>query len=56
MRKFLISYISLDKNDPQTIELSLDDNQKANIHTFNKQLKVLDKSFMWILSWSLIEE
>ena len=56
MRRFLISYIRLDKNDPQTIELSLDDNQKANIHTFNKQLELLDKSFMWILSWSLIEE
>lgn len=56
MRRFLISYISLDKHDPQIIELSLNNNQKANIHTFNKQLEVLDKSFMWILSWSLIEE
>ena len=56
MRKFLVSYIRLDKDDPQTIELSLHGNQKANTYTFSRQLKVLDKSFMWILSWSLIEE
>ena len=56
MRKFLVSYINLHKDDPQTIELSLHGNQKANKHTFSKQLEVLDKSFMWVLSWSLIEE
>lgn len=56
MRRFLVSYISIDKDDPQTIELTLHGNQKANQYTFSCQLKVLDKSFMWILSWSLIEE